>query len=137
VRRLLALNPGVRSRNYTRFKSDGAVQALGSFVTGTTDNGVHHTATNSGGVLASYRYYFDRHNGIEVNDGYARNTQNYDQFGVNTNSHEVTAAYVLRFPQRRWSLFVLAGVGGLLFDPSSAWCNWHIQAATGTEDAAA
>ena len=103
--------------DYTRFKSDGAVQALGSFVADTTNNGVHQTATNSEGVLASCRYYFDRHNGIEVKYGYARNTQNYDQFGVNTNSHEVTAAYVLRFPQRRWSPFVQAGAGGLTFDP--------------------
>jgi len=38
-------------------------------------------------------------------------------FGVNTNSHEVTAAYVLRFFQRWWSPFVLAGAGGLIFDP--------------------
>ena len=104
--------------DYTQFKNDGTVQVLGSFVTDTTNNGVHQTATNSGGVLASYRYYFDRHNGIEVNYGYARNTQNYDQFGVNTNSHEVTAAYVLRFPQRHWSPFVLAGTGALLFEPT-------------------
>lgn len=103
--------------DYTRFKNDGAVQALGSFITDTTDNGVHQTATNSGGVLASYRLFLDHHNGIEVNYGYARNTQNYDQVGVNTNSHEVTAAYVLRFPQRRWSPFVLAGTGALIFDP--------------------
>jgi hypothetical protein len=103
--------------DYTRFKNDGAVQALGSFVRGTTDNGVHQTATNSGGVLASYRFFFDRHNGVEVNYGYARNTQSYDQVGLNTNSDEVTAAYVLRFPQRRWSPFVLAGTGALIFDP--------------------
>jgi hypothetical protein len=34
--------------DYTQFKSDGAVQALGSFVTDTTNSGVHQTATNSG-----------------------------------------------------------------------------------------
>jgi opacity protein-like surface antigen len=103
--------------DYTRFKNDAAVQAFGSFVTGTTDNGVHQSATNSGGVLGSYRLFFNRHNGIEVNYGYARNTQNYDRFGVNTNSHEATAAYVFRFPRRRWSPFVLAGAGALIFDP--------------------
>ena len=34
-------------------RSDAAVQAFGSFVKTTTDNGVQQGATNSGGVLAS------------------------------------------------------------------------------------
>jgi outer membrane immunogenic protein len=105
--------------DYTRFKSDATIQALGSFVTGTTDNGVHQTATDSAGVLASYRFFFDRHNGIEVNYGYMQNTETYNQLGVNTNSHEATAAYVLRFPLRHWSPFVLAGTGALLFEPTA------------------
>ncbi|PYT20030.1 MAG: hypothetical protein DMG58_34950 [Acidobacteria bacterium] len=34
-------------------RSDATVQAFGSFVKTTTDNGVQQGATNSGGVLAS------------------------------------------------------------------------------------
>ena len=30
------------------------------------------------------------------------------------------AAYVLRFPHKRWSPFLLAGAGALLFDPTTA-----------------
>jgi hypothetical protein len=50
--------------DYTRFKSEAGAQALGSFVTQTTQNGIDHSATDSSGVLATYRYYFTRHNGV-------------------------------------------------------------------------
>jgi outer membrane immunogenic protein len=103
------------------YKNDATVQALGSFVKSTTNNGIEQKATNSGGVLASYRYFFNNNHGVEVNYGYALNTQSYGLadrvLGVNTYSHEVSAAYVFRFPQKHWSPFVLAGVGGLVFDP--------------------
>src|SRR5579871_1608733 len=62
-------------------RQDVAVQAFGSFVTSTTHNGTDNTATNSGGVLASYRFFFSRHHGIEANYGYARNTQSYASGG--------------------------------------------------------
>jgi hypothetical protein len=54
-----------------------AVQAFGSFVTTTTQNGIDNTATNSGGVLASYRFFFSTHHGVEGSYGYALNTQSY------------------------------------------------------------
>jgi opacity protein-like surface antigen len=85
----------------------------------TTQDGIHQSSSNSGGVLAGYRYYFDRHNGVEVNYGYTSDTEKYTLIGVNTNSHEVSAAYVYRMPMKRWSPFVLAGAGGLIFDPKN------------------
>ena len=101
--------------------SDVSVQAFGSFVKGTTDNGVENKATHSGGVLGSYRYFFNAHHGIEGNYGYSLNTQNYNwssgALGVPTYSHEVAAAYVFRMPMRNFSPFVLAGAGGLIFNP--------------------
>jgi outer membrane immunogenic protein len=104
-------------------RSEISVQALGSFVKTTTDNGVQ-TATNSGGVLANYRFFFTHDNGVEVNYGYSLNTQTYGLpsglFGVKANQHEVTAAYVYRHPLRRLTPFVEAGVGGLVFDPKEA-----------------
>ena len=103
------------------FKSDVAVQALGSFVKDTTDNGVTHSASNSGGVLATYRYYFDRHNGVEFNYGYTQNSQRYALGGnvasTQAYSHEATAAYVWRLPLNRITPFALAGAGSLVFDP--------------------
>lgn len=103
------------------FKSDVAVQALGSFVKETTDNGVTHSATNSGGVLGTYRYYFGRHNGVEFNYGYTLNSQQYAQgnnfASTKAYSHEATAAYVWRLPLGRVTPFALAGAGSLIFDP--------------------
>jgi len=103
------------------YKNEASVQAFGSFVKTTTSNGVDQSATDSGGVLASYRFFFTRNQGVELNYGYALNTQSYGlesgPIGLKTYSHEVSGDYVLRFPQRHWSPFVLAGVGGLIFDP--------------------
>ena len=105
--------------DYTRFKSEASVQALGSFVKQTTENGVDQGATNSAGVLATYRYYFSRHQGVEANYSWKSNTEAYPGLGVDTNSHEVSAAYVFRGPMKRWSPFVLAGAGALIFSPQN------------------
>jgi len=103
------------------FRSDVTAQALGSFVKQTTENGVTHSASNSGGVLGTYRFYFNRHHGVEFNYGYALNSQRYALGGVTSStkaySHEATAAYVLRLPLNRITPFALAGTGSLLFDP--------------------
>jgi len=102
-------------------KNEVSVQAFGSFVKSTTNNGIENTATNSGGVLGSYRYFFNTHSGVEANYGYSLNTQNYGStsgvLGVKSYSHEVSAAYVFRLPMRKFTPFVLAGAGGLIFDP--------------------
>ena len=98
-----------------------AVQAFGSFVSGTTQNGIENKATHSGGVLGTYRYFFSKHHGVEANYGYALNTQRYTSAaaltGIKTNSHEVSGAYVFRLPLRHVTPFALAGVGALVFDP--------------------
>ena len=107
--------PGSTPRN------EVSVQALGSWVKSTSDNGVQNSATNSGGVLGSYRFFFNEHNGVEANYGYTQNTQSYGLtegiLGVKSYSHEASAAYVFRAPMRHFTPFALAGVGALIFDP--------------------
>jgi outer membrane immunogenic protein len=116
--------------DYTRFKSEVSVQVLGSFVKQTTENGVDQSATDSAGVLASYRYYFSRHHGVEANYSWRSNTEAYTGFGVDTTSHEISAAYVFRMPMKRWSPFVLAGAGALVFNPQNfAGANTQTRAA--------
>ena len=63
-------------------RQEVSVQAFGSFVSSTTENGVENKATNSGGVLGSYRYFFSEHHGVEADYGYALNTQAYGSAGV-------------------------------------------------------
>ncbi len=104
-------------------KQDVAVQAFGSFVKKTTENGIDNKATKSGGVLATYRYFFSKHHGVEGNYGYTLNTQKYlssaSALGVNTHSHEVSGAYVFRLPMGRVTPFALAGAAALIFDPKN------------------
>jgi opacity protein-like surface antigen len=96
-------------------------QAFGSFVTGTTQNGIENKATHSGGVLGTYRHFFSEHHGVEANYGYTLNTQSYalnaGTLGVKTYAHEVSGAYVFRLPLRNVTPFALAGAGALVFDP--------------------
>jgi len=109
------------SQSETPGKNEVSVQAFGSFVKSTTSDGIENKVTNSGGVLGSYRYFFNAHNGVEANYGYSLNTQSYGStsglLGVKNYSHEISAAYVFRLPMRKFTPFVLAGAGGLIFDP--------------------
>jgi outer membrane immunogenic protein len=106
-------------------RQDVAIQAFGSFVTTTTQNGIDNSSTNSGGVLASYRFFFSQHHGIEANYGYSLNTQSYTSpngsfGGIRSYSHEVSGAYVFRLPLGKVTPFALAGFGALIFDPSNS-----------------
>lgn len=98
-------------------KQDVSVQALGSFVKSTWNNGIEQTATNSGGVLASYRYFLNKNSGVEINYAFTTNTQSYGALGIDTHSTEASAAYVFRVPLKHFTPFLLAGTGGLVFDP--------------------
>ncbi len=118
---LAALALPAFSQSESPGKNEVSVQVSGSFVKSTTSDGVRNSATDSGGVLVNYRRFFNAHNGVEVNYGFALNTQNFlsasGESGVRTNSHEVSGAYVFRLPVRRFTPFVLAGAGALIFDP--------------------
>lgn len=113
--------PAFSQREMETSGHEVSAQAFGSFVTSTTQNGIENKATHSGGVLGSYRYWFNKYHGIEANYGYALNTQSYGNtsgvIGVKTYSNEVSGAYVFRYPLRKFTPFVLAGAGALVFDP--------------------
>lgn len=116
---LLAIPALAQNEDFHR--SEASVQAFGSFLKSTTDQGVRQSGTNTGGVLASYRFLFNRYNGVELNYGYSLNTLNYQSDalsrGINSYSHEATAAYVFRYPLGKITPFALAGAGALVFDP--------------------
>ena len=111
--------PAFAQEGFTEYRSEITTQAIGSFVKSTTYNGVTEKADNSTGVLGTYRFFFNAHNGVEFNYGYTQNTEKYGSTGIETNSHEVSGAYVFRLPLGRLSPFALAGVSGMIFDPKN------------------
>lgn len=108
----------------TAYKNEVSIGGFLPLVNSTTAQGVQQNTSLNGGILAGYRFFFGRHSGVEVSYGYSRSTQTYNvssgPLGVGSNSDEVFAAYLFRFPHRHWSPFLLAGAGVLLFDPTSA-----------------
>ena len=115
----VSLGPAVAQEVY---KSEASVQFFGSFVSSTWNRGVQETATDSGGVLANYRYFFNDNNGFEFNYGYTSNTQKFFGYypgnvGVGEHSDEATAAYILRYPGHRFVPFAEVGTGALMFQP--------------------
>jgi outer membrane immunogenic protein len=106
------------------YRSEVSAQFFGAFVSSTWYGGVQQTATDSGGVLANYRFFFNEYNGVELNYGWAEGTQKYLYFqgpvGVRADSDEATAAFVFRYPHHRVKPFGLVGTGALVFDPINA-----------------
>ncbi len=115
---VLSIGPAFAQEIY---KSEATVQYFGAFVTGTWYGGVQQTATDTAGVLASYRYFFNDYNGVELNYGWAPGTQKYSYFGgatgVRADSDEATAAWVFKYPGHRVIPFGLVGTGAMVFDP--------------------
>jgi opacity protein-like surface antigen len=113
-----AVLPAFSQEEFYRQEVTG--QAFGSFVSETTQDSIKQKASDSGGALANYRYFFNKNQGLEADYGYSVNTQSYSgagtALGVKSYSNEVTAAYVYRFPFNRWSFFALGGTGAIVFD---------------------
>ena len=105
-------------------RSDISLQGTGFFTRDTNGQGISRTTSDTGGFMVGYRYHFNRWLSAEGNYGFDRNTQKYfGSFGesrVQANVHTVTAdlAVNLPLPTRRVSTYVLAGGGGLIFDPT-------------------
>ena len=133
------------TKGQERSPQEISVQGTGFFTkdaSGTTSTGdrVRQHATNTGGFLLNYRYYFKRWLGADFSYGYDRNTQKNLvttavpggpiggpgpvaitlPFNVQTNVHQVTAAGVVRIPGRPLHLnpYMLAGSGALVFAPT-------------------
>jgi len=94
---------------------------IGPTVHGSTDVVLRPSTT--AGVLVSYRYLLTPRSGLELNYGFAQNT-NYFTYGgsptenpVHSRQQEMSGAYVFGLSYKRWNPFVEAGVGALIFTP--------------------
>lgn len=101
-----------------------SLQGTGFFTKDSQTNGIFQHATDTGGLLAGYRFHFNSWLAAEADYGYVRNMhQNFTSLGgfnVQSNVHEATGALVAKLP---WSVvnlkpYILAGAGALVFDPT-------------------
>jgi opacity protein-like surface antigen len=107
-------------------RSEISLQGTGFFTKDTTGDGTTQRSTNTGGFLVGYRYDLNRWLAAEAVYGYDRNSQHYFGTGgsarVQANVHQATGGFVIRIPTSpkfRFSPYVLAEGGALVFDPTN------------------
>lgn len=93
-----------------------------------SEAGVSVAPTNSGLILGTFRFRFNRMNGIEVNGARTDNSQIFilgtTDYRAQTSVTEFTGAYVLSpFHFEKMEPFLLAGGGALRFYPSNQYIN--------------
>jgi opacity protein-like surface antigen len=102
-------------------RSEVSAQGTGFFTKDTDGNGIDQDTTKTAGVLAGYRFFFNRYIGADGSYGWARNTlHNFTPagaFNVQSDIHQATGAVVVRYPHKI-SPFGLAGAGALIFNPT-------------------
>ena len=98
------------------------VQGSGLFGKTTTGSGVQNEPTNSGGLMAGYRFNIKKWLSAEGDYDFSSNSQRYvtssGNFRTQTNVHAATGAAVFKLPAlANLKPFALAGGGALVFDP--------------------
>jgi outer membrane immunogenic protein len=111
-------------------RSEVSVQGTGFFTRDSSGNGTAYGATETGGLLATYRYHLNRWISAEGAYGYDVNSQKYlvssSGFRIQTGIHQMTGGLVLKLPSRassRLNPYLLAGGGALFFDPTGSFSN--------------
>ena len=108
-------------------RNEVTVQGSGFFKKQTTAGGITDEATNSGGVMAGYRFNLKKWLAIEGDYDYFRNDQKFSASSGNAsipmNVHAMTGTAIVKLPSFKMpavkivSPFVLAGGGAMFFDP--------------------
>ena len=103
------------------------VQGSGFFQKQTTNNGITNEPSNSGGVMAGYRFNLNNWLAVEGDYDYFRNHQTFQASSGTTyipmNVHAATGTAIVKLPSFKVprvkvvSPFVLAGGGAMFFDP--------------------
>jgi len=111
-------------------RSEISLQGGGLFTKNTVGNGTSYSATESGGVLGTYRYHLSHWLSLEGAYGYSLNTQRYalssGAFRIQSGIHDFTGSLVVNLPSRphsRFNPYLLAGGGGLRFAPTDNQVN--------------
>jgi outer membrane immunogenic protein len=109
------------------------VQGSGFFQKQTTAGRITNEPTNSGGVMAGYRFNLKNWLAVEGDYDYFRNHQTFSGSGGTTfipmNVHAATGVAIVKLPSFKMpavkivSPFVLAGGGAMIFDPRGGFIN--------------
>ena len=104
---------------------DVAVSGGSVFTKQSQGNGITQGATIGADFIVTGRIRFNPKHSLAFNYGHTRNSQTYQEsvdFHVLETINEISGAYVFNpFQKGRWQPFALAGVGALVFSPSSTW----------------
>jgi outer membrane immunogenic protein len=101
-----------------------SIQGTGFFTRDTDSNGISRTNTNSGGLLAGYRYRINKWVAAEGDYGFTRNTQLFSagvgSGRIQSDVHAITGDVVVNLPLQigKLSPYVLGGGGALAFRPT-------------------
>jgi len=105
-------------------RSEFSLQGAGVFTQASSGNGYTYSPTETGGFLIAYRYRLHRGLSAEFVYGFNRETQKYSYtggaFNTQSNNHQATAGLVEALPsfgRARFSPYILAGGGALVFSP--------------------
>jgi len=118
---------GISSSAQEVRNNEVTVQGSGFFQKQTTSGGITNKPTNSGGVMAGYRFDLKNWLAVESDYDYFRNHENFLSSSGTTfipmNVHAATGTAIVKLPSFRMpavkivSPFVLAGGGAMFFDP--------------------
>src|SRR5579863_9542626 len=90
-------------------RSEISIQGTGLFTQSSSGNGTTHSATETGGLLATYRYHLNHWISVEGAYGYDLNSQKYlsssGGFRIQSKMNQMTGNLVLRLPSRPSSRF--------------------------------
>jgi outer membrane immunogenic protein len=103
-------------------RQDVSASAFGLISPDVTGNAVHKTSTNTVGFLGSYRYMLTPRSALELNYGFAQNSNKYTTSfipdgRIHTRQQELSAAYVYNMTFKKFNPFAEVGVGAMIFSP--------------------
>ena len=107
-------------------RSEISLQGTGFFTKSIAGSASAYSATETGGVLGTYRFHLNHRVSVEGAYGYNGNSQKYllssESFRIQSGIHQFTGALVVNLPasaHSKLSPYLLAGGGALRFVPSS------------------
>lgn len=104
-------------------RQDVSASFFGVFAPQVNGQVVHPLATTTtGGFLGSYRYMLTPRSALEVNYGFAQNSDKYTSASlpngrIHARQQEISGAYVYSRNYKNFNPFAEVGVGGVIFTP--------------------